>query len=404
MCWRQSIYPYEKRLFTTEKRIENSEISKRNKELLFEFRDFLILQGVKAPRVEKHLDNLERVLRWLKKDADKVTKRDIEAIVARINRSRVISDWTKYDYRRSIKAFWIWLGMEEVVKDIKNPTPKLDLPKEILSEDEIKKMIDSCENVRDKAIIAVLYESGARIGEFLNLKIRDVTFDEYGAVIKVSGKTGDRRIRIVSSIPYLVRYLDIHPRKDDPDAPLWVKVWYPGKGEPVDYDTIAKQLKKIAKRAGIKKRVHPHLFRHSRATHLANYLTEAQMCEFFGWVQGSDMPRIYIHLSGRDVDEAILRMYGLLRKEDTKPKMGAKFCPRCNAVNEEEARFCMRCGLPLTEDAQIDAIAEELLIREFSDALLSDEIFRQVLQRLKPFIMQILRGEIEKRMKSKSVD
>ncbi len=59
---------------------------------MFEFRDFLILQGIKAPRIEKHLDNLERVLKWLGKDADKATNREIEVIVARITRSRKISD------------------------------------------------------------------------------------------------------------------------------------------------------------------------------------------------------------------------------------------------------------------------------------------------------------------------
>ncbi len=392
-------HQYEAKLVSTEKRIENSEITERNKQLLFEFRDFLILQGVKAPRIEKHLDNLGRVLKWLGKDADKATKRDIEVIVAKITRSRTISDWTKYDYKRSIKAFWTWLGMEELVKDIKNPTPKNNLPKEVLTEEEIKKMIEAADNLRDKAMIAVLYESGTRRGEFLSLRIRDVVFDDYGAVIKVRGKTGERRIRLVSSVPYLLRYLDIHPRKDDPDAPLWVKMWYPGKGEPVNYNTFSAQLKNIAKKAGIKKKVHMHIFRHSRATVLANYLTEAQMCEYFGWVQGSDMPRIYIHLSGRDVDDAILRIYGLAKDNKQKPLLSPVACPRCNMLNEGGARFCSRCGLPLTEDAQVDVIAEELLVREFHDALLNDEIFREVMQKLKPFITSILRKEIEKRLK-----
>ncbi len=390
-------YPYEEKLVTTQKRIRNSEITKRNKQLLFEFRDFLILQGIKAPRIEKHLDNLGRVLKWLGRDADRATKREIEAIVARITRSRTISDWTKYDYKRSVRAFWIWLGMEEAVKDIKNPMPKKSLPEEVLSEDEVKRMIDAAENLRDKAMIAVLYESGARRGEFMNLRIRDVVSDDYGAVIKVKGKTGERRIRLVSSVPYLLRYIDVHPYKDDLNAPLWVKIGHPGKGEPITYNTFSAQLKKIAKKAGIKKRVHMHLFRHSRATILANYLTEAQMCEFFGWVQGSDMPRIYIHLSGRDVDEAILRVYGLVKDEERRPKLTPVKCPRCNMLNDGDSRYCSRCGLPLAKDAQVDVIAEEMLIREFHDAILNDDLFREVLVKLKPFITGVLREEIEKR-------
>ncbi len=155
---------------------------------------------------------------------------------------------------------------EEIVRDIKNPMPKKKLPNEVLTEDEVKRMIDAAENLRDKAMIAVLYESGTRRGEFMNLRIRDVVFDDYGAVIKVKGKTGERRIRLVSSVPYLLRYIDVHPQKDDPNAHLWVKMGYPGKGEPVNYNTFSAQLKKIAKKAGIKKRIHMHLFRHSRAT------------------------------------------------------------------------------------------------------------------------------------------
>ncbi len=73
--------------------------------------------------------------------------------------------------------------------------------------------------------------------------------------------------------------------------------------------------KRIAEKAGIKKRIHPHLFRHSRSTHLAKHLTEAQMKQYLGWVQGSDMAAIYVHLSGRDVDDALLRCTGYSQSE-----------------------------------------------------------------------------------------
>ncbi|WP_394344768.1 hypothetical protein [Salinigranum halophilum] len=55
--------------------------------------------------------------------------------------------------------------------------------------------------------------------------------------------------------------------------------------------------------------MNPHHFRHSRATHLANWLTEAQLCEWFGWVQGSNVPARYVHLSGRDIDNAYLALF-----------------------------------------------------------------------------------------------
>ena len=81
------------------------------------------------------------------------------------------------------------------------------------------------------------------------------------------------------------------------------------------------RLNKIAKKAGINKKIHPHLFRHSRGTYMANYLTEAQMNAYFGWVQGSGMPSIYVHLSGRDIDDAVLKANGIVQKDVATPNV-----------------------------------------------------------------------------------
>ena len=71
----------------------------------------------------------------------------------------------------------------------------------MLSEEEIKKMIEACENPRDRALVASLYESGTRISELGNIKVKHVKFDHYGAVLMVDGKTGMRRVRIIFSSP-----------------------------------------------------------------------------------------------------------------------------------------------------------------------------------------------------------
>jgi len=69
---------------------------------------------------------------------------------------------------------------------------------------------------------------------------------------------------------------------------------------------------------------------------------------YFGWVQGSDIPSIYVHLSGRDIECAIKRIYGLEEEEEDKTIKPIK-CPRCGEVNTPQARFCHKCGLPLDE-------------------------------------------------------
>jgi integrase len=158
-----------------------------------------------------------------------------------------------------------------------------------------------------------LYESGARIGELLNLEIRDLEFDCDGVLVYLDGKTGRRRIRLVESVAYLRRWLD-EIRKNHPSVR---HVWFgPDGKEPSKYPACMKFLKKTAREAGLRKKVYPHLFRHSRASELAQKLKESQLRAFMGWGAASDMPRVYIHLSAQDVDKAILQLYKPARTEE----------------------------------------------------------------------------------------
>jgi integrase len=67
-------------------------------------------------------------------------------------------------------------------------------------------------------------------------------------------------------------------------------------------------VKEYAHRIGITKRVYSYIFRHSRATHLANHLTEQQLKVYLGWAMASKMVAIYVHLSGRDMDNRVLEL------------------------------------------------------------------------------------------------
>jgi ribosomal protein L29 len=117
---------------------------------------------------------------------------------------------------------------------------------------------------------------------------------------------------------------------------------------PLDYYSARMVLRRMRAKAGIKKAVNPHAFRHARATHLANLLTEAQLKEMFGWTQESKVAARYVHLSGRDVDTALLRAHGLEKKlENEKPKLIVIACVRCGTQNSTAYKFCSRCSMPL---------------------------------------------------------
>jgi ribosomal protein L40E len=105
------------------------------------------------------------------------------------------------------------------------------------------------------------------------------------------------------------------------------------------------------------------------------------MNQVFGWKQGSDMPSIYVHLSGRDIDDALLGVYGLRKVEDKEPRLKPKICPRCNTGNAFDARFCMRCGLALDLRAAQEIEEARSKTDKIMDLLLKDTEIRELLKK-----------------------
>lgn len=161
------------------------------------------------------------------------------------------------------------------------------MAKELLTEDDIKALASAACTTRDKAFILSLYESGCRIGEFLPLKLKQVTLDGYGTLFRVTSMAGERRIRLVASTLALQSWISDHPCKNNPEAYLWCKTRLPNnpkqKNNHLSSGFICRLLNELAEKAEIKKSVNPHRFRHARATFLARHLKEPEMKEFFGW-------------------------------------------------------------------------------------------------------------------------
>jgi integrase len=238
----------------------------------------------------------------------------------------------------------------------------------LLSESEVLRLAEAAENHRDRAFVLVLYESGCRIGEILGLRMRDIACDENGALLSVSGKTGTRRIRIVASCSELMSWVNIHPDSRNQDAAVWVGVGSVGRNEPLTYYAARKLLQRLAKRAGVKKRVHPHIFRHSRATELLRKgFSLGKLPALFGWTPGTKMLNIYSHLNGDDASDEILRLHGLASaKAKLSPELTTRVCPRCRERVSTASRFCQKCGSSLDTS---ELVVEEK--REAADRLLN---------------------------------
>ncbi len=394
------IHNYEKQYESALDQVRGAQISAKNKELILRFNEALVLENISKPRLVKYLNTLKIVAERISKDFDETSIEDVKSFISKIQQSN-LSPWTKQGYKVIIRRFYKWIkGTEEypdIVKwiniGISRCEKRLPSEGELLTEDDVQKLVRLSDHPRDKAFVSVLWESGARVSEIGNLCIRNVSFDKYGVVISVKGKTGSRKIRMISSTPYLSTWINSHPFREDNNSPLWVNIGQTNHNKVMCYGAIRKLLENLFKKVGIKKRFNPHIFRHSRATYMANHLTEFQMNQYFGWIQGSDMPSTYVHMSGREVDDAVLAMNGIKNEEKKdESKLLPRICSRCDTINSNEFKHCSKCGGIL--DLKYAMELEERKEQQEKLRANSDQMMNMLMQdkEVQAFLMEKLKG------------
>lgn len=206
---------------------------------------------------------------------EKIDRKIIESFIAELN-SLELSHSTKSRYISSIRAFFNFLL--ERGKVMHNPTEEIELPKaykelpEVLSVDEIEKILampptNSKAGIRDKAMLEVLYGCGLRVSELIGLKQTNLMIDS--EIIRVFGKGSKERIVPIgsSAIKHLNKYLSIRIEFSDPQK-SGDFVFLNQRGSSLSRMGVWKIISKYAKQSNIDKQVHPHMFRHSFATHL----------------------------------------------------------------------------------------------------------------------------------------
>ena len=376
---------FEARVETTLNSIEDSdEIHPDNKELIREFKRDLTLEGMSDGWLQKLTSHLKVIAEHLGDTRfEDMEQADVKDLVEWVH-GRDVSEATVNAYEQVIKRFWRWMydlprgEHPEMVDWINTTGPSKGngkLPTDLLTRDDIDALKDACRNDRDRAFIAMLYETGARIGELIDLTVGDIEDHKHGRKVVIDGKTGQRRLPLLEATPAINSWLNDHP---DPSngAPLWCQlrdaeselsyhyirqkllVRAGERAAKADPGTFAADAEAAPEEIEFHKPLNPHHFRHSRASHLANEFTEAQLCEWFGWVQGSDVPAKYVHLSGRDIDNAYGQLHGIEPEEEDDDGPPIEECWRCEEINEADDRCCSRCGAALDEDAQ--AVHEEV--------------------------------------------
>lgn len=282
----------------------------------------------------------------------------VDDLVRWIN-DRYDNEETNRDYRQALRIFGKRLaevhegiatddnGIPQTLADVPtgtsrnyNPVPD---PSEMLDwDDDVVPMIEETRNNRDAALIAVAWDSGARGGEITDLTVGDVTDSRHGLKITVDGKTGQRSVLLVPSVPHLNRWLAEHPAPDDDKAPLWSKLT---TADGMTYQGLRKPIKDAQERAGVSKPTTFTNFRKSQAAHLASRgMNEAMMKDHLGWSQGSSVASRYVSVFGEDSDRELAKLHGKDVDEADEPEPIAPIpCPRCDRENPRDRESCMFC-------------------------------------------------------------
>ena len=271
----------------------------------------------------------------------------------------------------------------------------------ILTEEEIKKLLDGCKDTREQAITVSLIDGGLRVSELKSLKIKNVGFDrQLGAFFilpkKAQGlKTGQRKIQlflIPSSTAYIKEYLNHHIRKNNPEAYFIYSDSNYNRSEtdatkPMSSNGIWKIVTRIVRNSGIKKDIHPHTLRHVSATYCSmRGFNEAMMRERFGWSRASNMPSHYTHLASKDTSDYIKKLLGIKEEDIQKDSiLQPIICPNCEYENVPTNIVCGRCGLKLNikkEDISTTAVDTGIAIQKvLDDPKKAREILKMLLQK-----------------------
>jgi len=284
---------------------------------------------------------------------------------------------TLYDHVRILKTFLIWMIDNEVapklmerkaelkIRAIRPPSKDMmtKVAGDLFSVAEVDSIIAASKRSRDRAMISMMYEGGFRVGEIGLVTWGDLVFDPKGVVVNTDHKTGrPRRIRLIDSKSLLAQWFIDYPIPVKPHYPVFLNE----RNQSIKHRGVSKLIKTIAKRAGIEKRVHAHIFRHSRITHLIIAGLPESMIKKMIWGNiTTNMFATYAHLTGEDLDKAIMKLYNLTDETEVQKmkSMAPKQCPACATFNIHTNEFCAACLTPLSEDAvrSMDLLKDDVI-------------------------------------------
>lgn len=289
---------------------------------LKDYQNYLrIERGMSENTLINYSFDIKKLMRWLEGNQIqvsplKIDENQVQEFIYQLakkgnprSQSRVIS---------GLKGFFNYLIFEDYRKT--NPLELIESPKTVrklpdtLSQNEIDTLIktidlSSAQGERNRAMLETLYSCGLRVSELINLKISDLFFDE--GFIQVIGKGNKQRFVPIakSTIKYITIYkneIRIHenPVKEHQDV-----LFLNRRGKKLSRAMIFTLIKQLAEKAGVRKNISPHTFRHSFATHLLENGADLRAIQQMLGHESITTTEIYMHVNRKHLSEVLMKYH-----------------------------------------------------------------------------------------------
>ncbi len=244
------------------KSIPNVALNASSKDAISRLHEKLVLKGYSVATLNTYKTYFTRfVCFYNSRDLMSIQKEEIEAFLYKMIIKENLSDSAQNQFINAIKFYYETVkGQPREYYDLQRPKKSKTLPN-VLSKEDIKKLISQPKNIKHKAILSLIYSAGLRISELINIRIEDIRSKEGYIFVKAAKGKKDRRTLLSSKLTELLRlyYMEYKPS-------YWL---FEGQsGGQYSITSIRKIFRRAIKTANINPWATPHTLRHSFATHL----------------------------------------------------------------------------------------------------------------------------------------
>jgi integrase/recombinase XerD len=297
--------------------------------LLQKFQDYIIIKNYSDRTIESYIHRVLFFFKYLKNEHKinnilLVTKDDIRQYQTylyyyRFKDKKQLSPMSQYGFITALSSFFRFLNRHDYIPynpmvDIEFPKYTKSLPRNILTRKEMAKVLDAPSTrtktgLRDKAMLEVLYSTGMRTGEIINLSLYDLDLQK--GLIKINKGKG-RKDRIVPIGKVACKYLKKYLRKSRPrinNNSKQLLLFLTLRGNRLYHTNFAEAVRNYAKEAGIKKHITPHSFRHTCATHMLELGADIRYIQELLGHESIQTTQIYTRVTIKDLKKVHMRFH-----------------------------------------------------------------------------------------------